>query len=198
MGLPPRFMRYPLAALFVLPAFLVACSPSEESITQKLFEANRCATAADCTLIGSECPFGCNIYVYKDEVDRMKSLIDGFASNCMYKCPASLDVECRQGKCMPVLDLPEEGTAGQACVSHEECATPMAYLLRSNCPYNSRCVDNVCRVVCPMPSARVEKGWGKQECNADTDCDCSAYTSAGATQCRCIDNSCVAVVEEEN
>ncbi len=37
----------------------------------------------------------------------------------------------------------------QECQRHFECETPSNYLIRSNCPYESRCLENRCTVVCP-------------------------------------------------
>jgi hypothetical protein len=36
-----------------------------------------------------------------------------------------------------------------ACVKDSDCVTPGEYLMRSNCPYTSICVENKCVVVCP-------------------------------------------------
>lgn len=36
-----------------------------------------------------------------------------------------------------------------ACQADTDCDTPAEYLLRSNCPYTSLCLDNKCVVVCP-------------------------------------------------
>jgi len=39
---------------------------------------------------------------------------------------------------------------GVSCVEHEECDTPMDYLIWSNCPYMSLCLEQKCTVVCPV------------------------------------------------
>lgn len=39
-----------------------------------------------------------------------------------------------------------------ACERHEECETPMEYLIRSSCPFTSLCLENKCTVVCPQPN----------------------------------------------
>ena len=36
-----------------------------------------------------------------------------------------------------------------ACQADTDCETPAEYLVRSNCPYTSLCLDNKCVVVCP-------------------------------------------------
>lgn len=35
------------------------------------------------------------------------------------------------------------------CSKDSECETPINYLVRSSCPYTSKCIDNKCTVVCP-------------------------------------------------
>ena len=39
-------------------------------------------------------------------------------------------------------------TSNVACDSDSECETPVEYLVRSNCPYTSLCLENKCVVVC--------------------------------------------------
>lgn len=36
----------------------------------------------------------------------------------------------------------------QRCEVDSDCVTPFNYLIRSSCPYGSRCIDKVCEVVC--------------------------------------------------
>lgn len=35
------------------------------------------------------------------------------------------------------------------CEKDSECETPAEYLIRSNCPYTSKCIENKCSVICP-------------------------------------------------
>ncbi len=37
----------------------------------------------------------------------------------------------------------------QKCERHFECETPANYMIQSNCPYTTRCLENKCTVVCP-------------------------------------------------
>ncbi|NTV22026.1 MAG: hypothetical protein HGB03_00455 [Candidatus Yonathbacteria bacterium] len=41
-------------------------------------------------------------------------------------------------------------TTNIACKEHEECITSAEYLVRSNCPYTSLCLEKKCTVVCPQ------------------------------------------------
>jgi hypothetical protein len=36
-----------------------------------------------------------------------------------------------------------------ACEQNSDCPLPMEYAIRSNCPYEARCVEEKCAVVCP-------------------------------------------------
>ncbi len=36
-----------------------------------------------------------------------------------------------------------------SCENDNQCETPMDYLVKSNCPYGSRCIEGKCAVVCP-------------------------------------------------
>ncbi|MGE3278434.1 MAG: hypothetical protein AB7J40_01355 [Candidatus Altimarinota bacterium] len=39
----------------------------------------------------------------------------------------------------------------QSCSMDTDCTTPESYLIRSVCPYTSKCLQNKCAVVCPEP-----------------------------------------------
>ena len=43
-----------------------------------------------------------------------------------------------------------EEQSGEVCENHKDCETPMDYLLRSSCPYESRCIRGTCVIVCPI------------------------------------------------
>lgn len=45
-----------------------------------------------------------------------------------------------------VVELSEE-----SCNVDADCVTPETYLIRSICPYTSKCLQNQCAVVCPEP-----------------------------------------------
>lgn len=36
-----------------------------------------------------------------------------------------------------------------SCKKDSECETPWEYLIKSNCPYTSKCIENKCSVICP-------------------------------------------------
>lgn len=179
---------------------LSACASEEARIKEQIAEANYCETAEDCVDTGSKCPFGCYIYVNDTEAGRIKTLVDGYDSTCQYACIAISGVECVQNKCQPIEQAPTseqsaEGNPGTACTDHSDCVTPMDYLIRSMCPFRSRCIDGTCSVVCPMmshdpvPSTPVA-------CTADSQCRCEGM-AADRFNCKCVDQECVAVMEHQ-
>lgn len=177
---------------------LVGCAPSptsEAGIKAAIAEANHCETKADCVLVGSKCPFDCYIYANASEADRIRTMVDGFHSDCTYSCIASDGVECVAGTCemipqgaAPVL----EGNVGAACTSNDDCDTPLDYLTRSSCPFVSLCVDGACAVTCPATN----DGTDSVSCKADIDCDCKDSPAGDDADCRCIGGSCAAVVKK--
>ena len=190
-----------LSSIILLPSLFASTLLSgcggwgEQGIKDELARANRCETADDCAWIGSKCPFGCEIYVHRDEAAAMKALVDGFDAQCVYGCMQTFGVECKDRRCEPVLQEPlTEGNPGAACDTHDDCITPARFLLRSNCPFDMRCIEDACAVVCP-----VDFGSNRQDkrCEADADCDCSEYAGDDKEGCRCVDNACVAVMETD-
>lgn len=181
---------------------LVGCQSGEQDVKDAIAEANYCETVTDCVDVGGKCPFDCYIFVNEKESGRIKTLVEGFDSQCTYSCMALKGVACDNHKCVPVLDTPPqadpnigpEGNPGAACTADTECVTPDEYLIRSSCPFESKCIEGTCRVSCPMmnpnPDAAAEDSW-KVTCSQDADCDCRG--AAGETkECKCADGICVA------
>jgi hypothetical protein len=79
-----------------------------------------------------------------------------------------------------------EHTLGQSCETNEDCVTPMEYMIQSNCPFGSACIDNQCVVVCPLMT----------ECQTDSDCDCSTRSNK-TLDCICIENTCLSVEAQD-
>ena len=48
-------------------------------------------------------------------------------------------------------------SSNQSCSEDKECETPNEYLIRSSCPYTSKCIQNICTVVCPNFDNNQEK-----------------------------------------
>lgn len=48
-------------------------------------------------------------------------------------------------------------SSNQSCSTEKDCKTPSEYLIRSDCPYQSKCIQNVCTIVCPDFDNKWEK-----------------------------------------
>ena len=95
-----------ITVLFIVLVFLIsACSRNISqnidggSIQVEIDNANFCDTKDDCIDVESKCPFGCNIFVNKDQSSKIKDLIESYETNCMYKCRPSTGVDCIDNKC---------------------------------------------------------------------------------------------------
>ncbi|NTV44410.1 MAG: hypothetical protein HGA67_01795 [Candidatus Yonathbacteria bacterium] len=62
------------------------------------------------------------------------------------------DIALPQGYTLEHYTIAE--TTNVACEKSTECVTPPGYLMRSNCPYTSLCLEWKCVVVCPSYSER--------------------------------------------
>ncbi len=83
-----------------------------------------------------------------------------------------------------------------SCSVDADCALPMSYAVRSDCPYDSKCIEGVCRVVCIFPYGSIEDELeGKVMCLNDVGCNCSSYVQDKMHSCRCLDGLCMLVVE---
>ena len=73
-----------------------------------------------------------------------------------------------------MLFFEDDENVGEACISNEDCRTPMGYAIQSNCPFGAACIDSKCSVVCPLVyyNPDVSESF---VCEADSDCDCSWY-----------------------
>lgn len=86
-----------------------------------------------------------------------------------------------------------------ACKIDSDCQTPVSYLMRSICPYGSKCIDNKCEVVCAMYTHAQDPNISESypaKCEKDTDCDCKSYLPKDLDSCSCLDARCYAVVRE--
>ncbi len=89
-------------------------------------------------------------------------------------------------------------SVGGGCIIDADCETPMDYLIRSSCPFESRCIENKCNVVCMGPYKTKEDELNKiPQCNKNADCNCSSfYTGDDIIKCSCLNGLCAAIVSE--
>ena len=76
--------------------------PSEDYIRNEIEKANYCSSKDDCVLAGSKCPFGCHIFVNKNEKDKISDLIEGYQGTCLYACVELKDYNCIDKKCAAI------------------------------------------------------------------------------------------------
>lgn len=94
-------------------------------------------------------------------------------------------------------DAEEMQEIGKSCSKKEDCKTPLPFLIRSNCAYESKCIDNQCKVVCPVPHKNTAKAFeGKAQCQENSDCDCSPFLRRKSTKCVCYNEKCLVIVAE--
>ncbi len=93
-----------LLGIFLLSGyFFKAPEPkTPEEISEKLSSAKACSSKNDCISIGSKCPFGCGLAVRKDRANEIQRIVEGYESDCVYKCRAVAGVDCLQGKCVSI------------------------------------------------------------------------------------------------
>jgi|SRR3989344_4153911 len=72
----------------------------ERHIKKEIIKANYCEVASDCQMVAqSQCPFGCNIYVNKNETARVGELLESYESKCEYLCIEFKGVDCINNRC---------------------------------------------------------------------------------------------------
>ncbi len=100
-----KIIIFSLVGLVILAIVLISIfglSRSKSSIKNEIEKANYCDTKEDCVYAGGKCPFGCYVYVNKNEVNKIQNIIASFKSNCIYDCMYCPEVECKNNKCEPV------------------------------------------------------------------------------------------------
>jgi hypothetical protein len=84
---------------------------------------------------------------------------------------------------------------GKMCKVDTDCITPADYLIQSNCPFSSLCIDSVCKVVCPLyPYSENPSPLESYtvQCNSNADCDCSERGER-TLECKCSNGICYSV-----
>lgn len=88
-----------------------------------------------------------------------------------------------------------QNNVGVQCNLHTDCKTPMDYLIQSNCPFASACIDSTCKVICPLTyhdtNPNVSKSYS-YVCGEDSDCNCDERGDR-TISCVCMDYTCVSV-----
>jgi hypothetical protein len=89
-------------------------------------------------------------------------------------------------------------SVGESCAVDTDCKTPWDYLIRSSCPFESKCVESECKVACVGPYKTEQDEINKiPQCNKNADCNCSSfYAGIDIIKCSCIEGLCTAIVSE--
>lgn len=77
------------------------------------------------------------------------------------------------------------------CTIDEDCNTPMEFLVQSNCPFGSACIENQCAVVCPILDYEDYNSTTIQ-CSKNSDCDCSDRGDR-SSDCVCHQQVCLSI-----
>ena len=74
-------------------------------IKSEIKKANYCSSKDDCEIVGSVCPYGCNIAVNKNEASKIKELLSSYQGFCQYMCVEAKGIDCIEGRCQVLTDL---------------------------------------------------------------------------------------------
>ena len=88
----------------IISVFLAFPKIKESSIKSEIEKANYCNVDSDCLDAGGKCPFGCWVYVNKNEVNRISELIDSYNSKCIYSCVSCPTAICENNKCKEICE----------------------------------------------------------------------------------------------
>jgi hypothetical protein len=94
-----------LAVLIIITSiFLIFPKIQESNIRTSIEKANYCEIDSDCIDAGGKCPFGCFVYVNKNEVEKISNLIQSYDSKCIYGCVLESNVKCENNKCIEIFE----------------------------------------------------------------------------------------------
>lgn len=86
--------------------------------------------------------------------------------------------------------------AKKECRWDKDCLLPFTFAARSNCPFESRCIEDKCRVICQMPYETRENDLNKvSQCKHNDDCNCAFYEADDKKECLCLREMCAVIVE---
>ncbi len=88
--------------LIIALGYFIYPKIQELTIKQRINKANYCEVDSDCVDAGGKCPFGCWVYVNKNEVTKISELIYNFESNCVYDCVNCPTAVCLDKKCQEI------------------------------------------------------------------------------------------------
>lgn len=93
-----------IIALTIIITITSSPKIKESRIKSSIQEANYCEVDSDCVDVGGKCPFGCYIYVNKNETEKISKLINSYESECIYDCLYCPSVSCENNKCKEICE----------------------------------------------------------------------------------------------
>lgn len=122
---------------------------AEKFILRQIESANYCEVDSDCVLGQYGCPFGCGVYINKDESTKL-GFITGVYDfltpvDCIYDCISPPLSECRSGRCAARVCEKGVFTSQQIMVDGLyripcECPSDLDYEFNET---HFRCVDRI-------------------------------------------------------
>ena len=91
-----------LGAVVLIAGGVIWLSLGKIYIQTQINKGNYCRATTDCSLVGTRCPLGCDIYVNKDRVSKIKFLFYFYPTTCNFRCMRKEGVECVNNKCEAV------------------------------------------------------------------------------------------------
>lgn len=76
------------------------------------------------------------------------------------------------------------------CEKDTDCQLPFMFAVRSNCPFEAKCLEDRCQVACPVLGKE-----GQSACDKKEDCDCASYQANDKIDCLCLDKHCLVIVQ---
>ena len=116
-----------IPAIILLPNFLLdnfgECHAEDDACCKKW------GSLSTCTHINMAC-----------DDENKEPVWKGCDSDCKHivKCVEKFESE-----------FGDDAEIGKSCFFNSDCKLPMSYALLSHCPYEMKCVDNKCTVICP-------------------------------------------------
>lgn len=148
--------------IMALMIFLISCTPAQNTPQACTMEAKLCPDGTSVGRQGPDCEFAkCpDVKVGMANPASVYCEQNGGAVNIITDKDGSQRADCIladktvcdewayfRGECGAEYTVAE--TTNVSCSLDSDCTTPTEYLIRSSCPYTSKCIEESCAVICP-------------------------------------------------
>ncbi len=94
------------------------------------------------------------------------------------------------------MEYDENGDSNHECRFKDDCVTPFPFMIRSDCPFESECINNDCRVACLKPWEGKNKELEQEkQCTYNKECRCDYYKGSDSRDCICFKNRCMVLFD---